>query len=186
MNYLTQRQEQLLNTDFGADMEKRAHEIVEMEKVASDCITYGYELAMQKIAELEEKAAKGEDEKEEEKEEEKTAAAMGQIILDSYWSTLMEKGAEFYGDSDIYIDKMAAGVDPTIMDKIKHVAGHGISPKKTWGAMKDVVSNPTFGGKMKSLGKASVMPLAVSGLAYGGKKIYDKVKKKPVAEEPQY
>jgi len=185
MDYLTERQEQLLNTDFGADMEKKAHEIVEMEKVASDCITYGYELAMQKIAELEEKAAKGEDDEEKE-EEEKTASAMGQIILDSYWSTLMEKGAEFYGDSDIYIDKIAEGAPGASGGALKSVLDV-INPmnikKNVTGAF--AKGDMGFKGRAGAVGKGlGALALPAAGI-YGAKKLYDRSKKKK-EQEPQY
>ena len=110
---LSRRQRELLNTDFGYEMEKQANEIVEMEKVAEDCYSYGEELALQKIAEMEEDAAEDKEDDEDDKEEEKTASAMGEIITDAYWNTLMEKGAEFYGDADIYIEKLAKDKKPS-------------------------------------------------------------------------
>ncbi len=186
---LTQGQQRLLNTDFGADMEKKAHEIVEMEKVASECITYGYELAMQKIAEMEEEAAKEkEEDKKEEKEEEKTASAMGQIILDSYWGTLMEKGAEFYGNPDIYIDKLAEGVAPGMLDKLKGALGY-LHPKNIIPEAKAMVAKgKTIGEIAGHAGKLALPVAALGGAGYGGyrggKAIYNKMKKKP--EEPQY
>jgi len=117
---LTRDELLLVNTDFGSEIEKVASEIAneefekdaEVEGVADSCLVYGAELAMQKIAEMEEKHKKAkeegeEDEEEEEKEEEeKTADAMGNFILEGYWNTMMEKGAEFYGDENIYIEEL--------------------------------------------------------------------------------
>ena len=132
----------LLNTEFPEEIEKQAaavvdyeyEKIAELEKTAAACMAYGEELAMSKIAELEathqEKVAmeeeekkdkmkgleKKEDKEEEESEEEeaeKNAAAMGNFILEGYLGTLMEKGAEFYGDKNIYVEELCkdAGFD---------------------------------------------------------------------------
>lgn len=126
---LTREQLILINTDFGADLEKRASAIVaeeneklaELQEIAASCMAYGSELAMQKIAEMEaahqqklaeedkkglDKSEEDEDEEEEETEEEKTASAMGNFILEGYWNTMMEKGAEYYGDSNIYLEEL--------------------------------------------------------------------------------
>jgi len=189
---LNQRQHQLLNTDFGSDMEKRAHEIVGMEKVASECMSYGYDLAMQKIAELEEKASKSEEEQEEEKEEEKTASAMGQIIMDAYWDTLLTKGAEFYGNSDIYIDKIAEGAPaaaaPGLWEKLKgktvgQLGTHAkdvVNPKNYMGHLREAIAPGDIFSKARAgaIGKAAVLPGLALGGAYAGKKIYDKMKSK--------
>lgn len=131
---LTKEQLLLLNTDFGPELEKQASAIVaeqqvkiaELQEVAASCMAYGEELAMNKIAEMEaryrqklaqeegsEEEKKGLEKKESEKEEEdssseeeKTATAMGNFILEGYWKTLMEKGAEYYGDKNIYIEEL--------------------------------------------------------------------------------
>jgi hypothetical protein len=118
MSDLTKAQLDLYGTKFPEEMMKEARAIVaeenekvaELQKVASDCFNYGAELAMQKIAEMEEtaKEEKKEEEKEEKEEsdEEKTASAMGDFIFEGFWNTLMEKGAEFYGDKNIYIEEL--------------------------------------------------------------------------------
>lgn len=117
---LNRAQFELLQTDFPEEMMKEARAIVaeETEKVAElqgqaeSCYDYGAEMAMQKIAEMEEaqkaKAKKEEDEEDEDEksEEEKTASAMGKFVLEGYWDTMMEKGAEYYGDENIYIEEL--------------------------------------------------------------------------------
>lgn len=120
---LTREELMLLNTDFGEEIEKQASAIVENEseklaevsEIADSCFDYGAELAMSKIAEMETNyaAKKGkeeedddEEDEDEEKEEEKTASAMGNFILEGYWNTMMEKGAEYYGDKDIYLEEL--------------------------------------------------------------------------------
>jgi hypothetical protein len=137
----------LLNTEFPADIEKQAEAIVneemskvaELEEVANGCYNYGAELAMAKIAEMEQKHEAKESEEEEtdeegapkkkkELEKDAEADAMGNFILEGYWNTMMEKGAEFYGDSDIYLeelckeaefDKLAAKVAPGLFATVK-------------------------------------------------------------------
>ena len=131
MKDLTREQLLLLNTDFGEEIEKQASaevedemgKMAELEDVASSCMAYGSELAMQKIAEMEqnhqekvaaeeedkkglEKKEDEDDEEEEKSEEEKNASAMGDFILEGYWNTMLEKGAEYYGDNSIYIEEL--------------------------------------------------------------------------------
>lgn len=117
MRDLTKEQIELLNTEFPEEMMKEAYaqvaeeqeKVAELHQTASDCYNFGAELAMQKIAEMEAKAKeeeKEEEKSEEDKEEEKTASAMGKFITEGYWDTLMEKGAEFYGDENIYIEEL--------------------------------------------------------------------------------
>jgi hypothetical protein len=132
LNELSREQLLLLNTDFGSELEKQAEALVdsEVEKIAelqeqaSELYNYGAQLAMQKIAEMEENYKHEEDEskdkeegEEEEKkeEEEKTAAGTGSYILTGFWDTLMEKGAEYYGDQNIYLEEL---VKQTGFDKI--------------------------------------------------------------------
>jgi hypothetical protein len=113
---LTKEELDLLQTDFPEEMMKEAYAIVEeeqekiaeMHQTASDCYEFGADLAMQKIAEMEAKAKEKEeeDEDEEDSDEEKTASAMGKFITEGYWDTLMEKGAEYYGDENIYIEEL--------------------------------------------------------------------------------
>jgi hypothetical protein len=147
MNELSREQLMLLNTEFPADIEKQAEAIVneemskvaELEEVANGCYNYGAELAMAKIAEMEQKHEAKESEEEEtdeegapkkkkELEKDAEADAMGNFILEGYWNTMMEKGAEFYGDSDIYLeelckeaefDKLAAKVAPGLFATVK-------------------------------------------------------------------
>jgi hypothetical protein len=125
MNELSREQLMLLNTQFPAGIEKQAEAIIEaemskvaeLEEVANGCYEYGAELAMAKIAEMEAKHEAKESGKEEEEEEgsEKKAEAdaMGNFILEGYWNTMMEKGAEFYGDESIYLEELCkeAGLD---------------------------------------------------------------------------
>jgi len=108
----------ILQTQYPDEMMKEAYAIVDEESekvahlqaIAGDCYEYGQELAMQKIAAMEAKAKEEEEEDEDEdedsKEEEKTASAMGNFILEGYWNTMMEKGAEYHGDQDIYIEEL--------------------------------------------------------------------------------
>ena len=154
---LTREQLMLLNTDFGEELEKQAaayvedesYEYDELEKTASSLLNYGAELAMEKIAEMEAKAdeekeekekkpiglEKAEEPKKEEGEGEKTAAAMGNLVLEGYWDTLMEKGAEYYGDPAIYVEEL-----------IKE-AGMPDFVTKNWGKARELASKA--GGKIK-------------------------------------
>jgi hypothetical protein len=146
---LTREQLELLNTDFGDELEKQAEAIVdeeyeklaELEGHAEDLYNYGAELAMQKIAEMEanykegdkEKEKEGEDEDEEEEEEEKQASAMGNFILEGYWNTMMEKGAEYYNDQNIYLEEL---VKEAGMDKVAAGAMRAALYKAMQGAKK--------------------------------------------------
>ena len=118
----------LLNTNFGEELEKQARAIAadenvklaEVEGEAENLFNYGAELAMQKIAEMEMKYKEGdkkydkdseeykkmEKEKGEKSDSEKTASAMGKFILEGYWDTMMEKGAEYYGDKNVYLEEL--------------------------------------------------------------------------------
>jgi len=143
---LTKDELLLLNTNFGEEIEKQAAAIVaeenekvaELREIAEGCLAYGEELAMQKIAEMEQahqekvaaeeesKDMKGLDKKKEEEEdsedseEEKNASAMGNFILEGYWNTLMEKGAEYYGDENIYLEELCKEAKMgQVMDYIK-------------------------------------------------------------------
>ena len=157
----------LLNTEFPEEIEKQASAIVdeelekvaELEEVAASCMEYGQELAMQKIAEMEanyaEKVAaeeeEDEDEEDEEKKEEvKTASAMGDFILEGYWQTMMEKGAEYYGDENIYIEELCK--EAGMLDSSKAAVGKALH--KLRGKMRSA------GGSIK--GKASEMSGKVS------------------------
>lgn len=145
----------LLNTRFPAEIEKKASAIVanentkiaHLEEVASACMAYGAELAMQKIAEMEQKhqekiaeeaeeeskgldKAEEKEEEEEESEEEKNAAAMGQFILEGYWNTLMEKGAEYYGDKNIYVEELCKEASKQLSMIDKAVRGAKAMGKK--------------------------------------------------------
>lgn len=165
---LSRRQRELLNTDFGHEMEKQAAEIVEMEKTAEDCYTYGEDLALEKIAEMEEEAAEekkkeGEGKKESDEEEEKTAAAMGEIITDAYWNTLMEKGAEYYNDPDIYIEKLAK--KKSLMQRAKK--GYKATMKEGK-SFKGNLKKAIMGGKIKGVRGRAAKKLLGSNLARGG------------------
>ncbi len=176
---LTREELLLINTDFGEEIEKQASAIVddeyekiaEVEAVAENCYNYGAELAMQKIAEMEanyaekkEKKKEGkEDEDEDEKDEEKTASATGNFITEGYWNTLMEKGAEYYNDENIYIEELCKEAKYT--DKaLKMVKG--------WGSKIKSISNKAYKGTkkdMKNFGKATKK--AVTGKGPGGGKV---------------
>lgn len=164
---LNRAQFDLLQTDFPEEMMKEARAIVaeETEKVAElqgqaeSCYDYGAEMAMQKIAEMEEaqkaKAKKGEeeeeDEDEEKSEEEKNASAMGKFVLEGYWDTLMEKGAEYYNDENIYIEEL---IKEAKLDKVMdYLRRAGASAKGVASKAKGKASE--MAGKAK--GKASEM-----------------------------
>jgi len=149
---LTREELLLINTDFGEELEKTASSIVEeetekiaeMEEVAGSCYNYGTELAMQKIAEMEaayknKKESEEEEEEEDKDEGEKTASAMGNFILEGYWNTMMEKGAEYYGDENIYLEELCkeAGADKAAKSLISKMIQHGrIGAKKSGRAIK--------------------------------------------------
>jgi len=126
---VTPEQAALLNADIPEEMMKVARARVDqesqLEKVASSCVHYGAELAMQKIAEMEAEAGKSEEDKKKEqaameaamsaedkaeekaaKETEKEAQAMGRFILQGYMNTMLEKSAQVYGDASVYIDEL--------------------------------------------------------------------------------
>lgn len=158
---LTKEQLVLINTDFGEDLEKQAsahvdaeyEKIAELSDVADSCYSYGAELAMQKIAEMEanyaekeegkEEGKEGKKEKKEEKKEEeaeKTASAMGNFILEGYWNTMMEKGAEFYeGDKGIYLEELCkeAGIDKEAANMMSYIKSMG---KKSLSKGKELAS----------------------------------------------
>jgi len=195
MRDLTKDQLLLLNTNFGEELEKQAssmvaeenEKIAELEETAASCMAYGSELAMQKIAEmeqahqekvameeekkdfkgLEKKDEEEEEEEEEEKEEEKTASAMGNFILEGYWNTLMEKGAEYYGDKDIYIEELCKEAKLGKVEKfIKTLKSKGKHAKNV------VKGNAIKGYKASKAGvtkgyKASKKHVAANKGAYG-------------------
>lgn len=159
---LTREQLVLINTDFGEELEKQAsaevdaeyEKLAESEEVAESCYNYGAELAMQKIAAMEEEAKKKEEKKEEEegeeeeeKEEEKTASAMGNFILEGYWNTMMEKGAEFYGDDSIYLEELCK--EAGIANKAKDAAKSALGYVKSYGQN---VKNRALTAKMYAKG----------------------------------
>lgn len=112
----------------------------ELEKVAHACVAYGQQLAMEKIAEMEEEAGKEKDKKkppfegtesksEEEAEEEavKEAQAMGRFITEGYLTTMIEKSAQVYGgDKTVYLNQLIkeAGIKD-IVHKIKGIFRKG-------------------------------------------------------------
>ena len=120
MSDLSREELLILNTNYDEGIMKEARaavyeeleKVAELEGVAEESYNFGADLAMQKIAEMEEKAKKKEekddDEDEDEDESEKTASAMGKFILEGYWNTMMEKGAEYYGKehSQIYLEEL--------------------------------------------------------------------------------
>lgn len=178
---LTRDQLELLNTDFGEELEKQAEAIVdeeaeklaEVQDQAQALYDYGAELAMQKIAEMEQKYKEGEDKEEDEeedeeegedKEEEKTASAMGKFILEGYWETMMEKGAEFYGDERIYLEELVkegglGEAAKATAEFFKKYYGKGIDAAKKGGSavkshFKGVYEGAREGGKgVKAEGK---------------------------------
>ncbi|RLA62736.1 MAG: hypothetical protein DRQ88_13320 [Epsilonproteobacteria bacterium] len=141
-----------------------------LEKLASDCVDYGRELAEADIQAMEEfsKYAEEEDDDEDEEEEEKTAAATGEIIADAYWNCLMEKGAEFYGDPDIYIEELQkhAGVKEVGSAVYK---GGKKAVKKFWGGTKGVGAGlKELGG---NLGNKNARKRAYKTIGAGAKKM---------------
>lgn len=189
---LTREQLLLINTNFGPALEKQAAAIVnnefgkvaEMQNVAESLVTYGAELAMQKIAEMEEKYQEGATESEEgdeesasaeegasEEEEEKTASAMGNFILEGYWNTMLEKGAEYYGrqNAHIYIEELCkqAGVSQIAKKAVKAVKG---AAKKTKKVVKPAVKG-AWSGVQKDTGVfGKALKQAVTGTGPGGGK----------------
>jgi hypothetical protein len=88
----------------------------ELMKVASACEGYGYELALLKIAESEEKAKEEAEEKDREdrgespalsQEEKKEAAAMGLYTFEGFINKLANAGQVMYGDPSAYIRALA-------------------------------------------------------------------------------
>lgn len=129
-----------LNIPEGLMKEARAKvaQVAELEKVASACLNYGVELALEKIAEMEDEAAEkkkkheagetpAEERKEEEEEAVKEAQAMGRFITEGYLRTMLEKSAETYsGDASVYVNQLIkeAGIKD-IVHKIKGVFSRG-------------------------------------------------------------
>jgi hypothetical protein len=88
----------------------------ELVKVASACENYGYELALLKIAETEEKAKEEMEEEKKEKEggspalsedEKKEASAMGMYAFEGFINKLAHAGQVVYGDPAAYIRALA-------------------------------------------------------------------------------
>lgn len=88
----------------------------DLMKVASACENYGVELALLKLAEMEESAKEEADEKEKEEkgehpalseDEKKEAAAMGLYALEGFINKLASAGQTFYGDPSVYIRELA-------------------------------------------------------------------------------
>lgn len=88
----------------------------ELAKVASSLMTYGDELAIRKIAAMEDEAKKSKEEEDKEEkgehpslsdEEKKEASAMGLFALEGYINKLAQAGELIYGDPSIYIRKLA-------------------------------------------------------------------------------
>lgn len=126
---LSKEELMILNTEYSDEEMDAARikvaseneKIAELTDMASECFNYGAELAMQKIAEMEDKAKESAKEEasegkayedaekakgEKEEDEEKTASAMGKFILEGYWNTMLEKGAEFHGSEGIYLEEL--------------------------------------------------------------------------------
>jgi hypothetical protein len=111
----------------------------ELMKVASACEDYGYELALLKIAEMEEKAKEeAEEEKKEEngespalsEEEKKEAAAMGLYSFEGFINKLAHAGNVMYGDPSVYIRELA--LQNGSYEKVAKAADFA---KKTWEAI---------------------------------------------------
>lgn len=104
INELTENEAlELLNTDFGEDMEKQASAIVEAEEYYE----YGSEMAKEAAANLE--ANYAEQGESYEYGEEKLAAAdqASELIQEGFVSELMKLGEANYGDPMIYLEEMA-------------------------------------------------------------------------------
>lgn len=153
MRDLTRDQFELLNYQYPVEMKKQAQliyieETQKLEKLASmaqEFYAYGADLAMAKIAEMEEKAKEESKEKSEESESEaeKTSSAAGLYIAEGFWNTLMEKGAEFYGDKNVYLEeftKEAMGMEGA--KKAIKSFGSAVKNKasKAYGYSKDKIS----------------------------------------------
>jgi hypothetical protein len=138
---LTQEQADLLNTDFGEEIEKEAS--VRAQAI-SECYNYGLEKIAAEVADKMDEEEK--EEKKEEKEEhhekkmdeesEKAAAELGAFIERGFFDGLRKLGSERHGDEMHYLvpylqekvakgkAKAAVGAFEHAMNKIRSV-GHG-------------------------------------------------------------
>lgn len=178
INNLTEQEAiELLNTDFGPDMEKQAAAIVEAEEY----IEYGQELALEKIAQMEASY-----EEVEEYGQEKIASAdeASEYIQQGFVEAMMKLGQANYNDELIYLEEMAkeAGKTQEAIDFARAYgakAGKGISnaaskaKKSVKDATKAVKSHYTDPGMKRDLsyllkGKKGAMDSAIDRLKMKG------------------
>lgn len=205
INNLTEQEAiELLNTDFGADMEKQAAAIVEAEEY----IEYGQELALEKIAQME---ANYEDGQEYDQEKVASADEASEYIQQGFVEAMMKLGEANYGDELIYLEEMAKEANK-VTDAFgaakKWVGSKGTAVKdyaaSKGSALKTRATNDMLEARMhgkqmftgnegskhlkikrlqaaKNLLKTRTGQIGAAGLVggatYGGKKTYDHYKK---------
>jgi hypothetical protein len=133
INDLTEDQAiELLNTDFGPELEKQASAIVEAEEY----VEYGQQLALEKIAAMEE-AYSADNIKDADYDQEKIASAdiISECIQQGFVETMMKMGSANYDDELIYLEEMAkeAGIYDDALKAIKKL------PKMTKGYYDDTL-----------------------------------------------
>jgi hypothetical protein len=148
---LTQEEVNLLQTDFGEELEKQASAYVdqvevdseEAVKMASACEQMGYEMAEKLAAEMEEnykeEPTAAEKKTEEEKKKEvmdKEASVRAAIMFQNTIAGLEKLGQERYGDKNIYLEEMVkqSGVKEKILGILKAFKGNTISGAKNVGS----------------------------------------------------
>ena len=165
INDLTQDEAlELLNTDFGTDMEKEASAIVEAEEY----VEYGIEMAKEAASNLEANY-EAEESEEDSYDTEKVAQAnyTAELIQEGFVSELMKLGEANYGDPMIYLEEMAkeAGVVNTVMNKLKRInpfSGTAMGHMKAKGIKKQIAANAKKGGKaLNEIGNLKVLKAAL-------------------------
>lgn len=191
---LSKHELDLLQTEIPEDMMKEASDFVaeerlEMEeliKTANECMDFGAELAMEKIAAFEaaqkEKESKKEEEdegeeeesaEEEKSEQEKKAYAMGGFISEGCINTLMEKGAEYYGDPNIYLEELVKEAGK--LDAVrKALRGAADKAYKSGKGMANAAKNTNIAQKAKRQNPFSAAALANKAKKTGKTKSYGK------------
>lgn len=131
---LTAQQQELVNTDFGEEIEKMAAERV---GACQEAYAYGFNKLAKDIADAKDEADKKEEKKEDKEEEkmdeesEKAAAELGAFIERGTFDSLRKLGSERHGDEMHYIapfveEKIAAdfgAMGKKVMDAVKAAPG---------------------------------------------------------------
>ena len=166
INDLTQDEAlELLNTDFGVEMEKEASAIVEAEEY----VEYGIEMAKEAAVNLEENYYAEESYSDDSYESEKIAQAdyASELIQEGFVSELMKLGEATYGDPMIYLEEMAkeAGVVNTFINKAKRYnpfSGTAMGHMKAKAIKKQIAANAKKGGKtLSEIGNMKVLKSAL-------------------------